>query len=333
MSQLQTMYIKYFVTANGAIVKELPLSYQLFGKPLHTAPIVLVNHALTGNSQVTSANGWWKTIIGDGKVIDTLQYTVIAFNVPGNGYDGYQIENYKNFVGADIANLFLKGLFALHIKKVTLMIGGSLGGSLGWQMVEKAPDLFEHFVPIACDWKTTDWVLAQCNIQDAILTNSSRPIQDARMHAMTFYRSPASFFHKFNRKKTKDGEKYEVLDWLLYHGETLAQRFTKSSYLLLNHLLSTINNSRETDDFYNAIKKVTSHIHLVGIPTDGLFVYIEIENTYNILKQHNKKVSLHSIDSIHGHDAFLIEYPQLINILEPIMEAIHKNMKTHEYNY
>ena len=43
------------------------LSYQLFGCPLHTAPIVLVNHALTGNSNVSGENGWWSSLIGPKK--------------------------------------------------------------------------------------------------------------------------------------------------------------------------------------------------------------------------------------------------------------------------
>jgi homoserine O-acetyltransferase len=53
--------------------------------PLHT--IVLVNHALTGNSQVVGDTGWWNDLIGVNKTIDTTKYTVLAFNVPGNGFD------------------------------------------------------------------------------------------------------------------------------------------------------------------------------------------------------------------------------------------------------
>ena len=63
------------------------LSYQLFGCALNTAPIVLVNHALTGNSNVCGETGWWGSLIGPDKTIDTLCYTVLAFNIPGNGHD------------------------------------------------------------------------------------------------------------------------------------------------------------------------------------------------------------------------------------------------------
>ena len=92
---MQHIIIKDFITENKSKNSEIKLSYQLFGLPLGEAPIVLVNHALTGNSHVAGEDGWWKDLIGHDKVIDTKIYTVLAFNIPGNGYDGFAIENYK----------------------------------------------------------------------------------------------------------------------------------------------------------------------------------------------------------------------------------------------
>ena len=71
------------------------MSYQYFGKKLGTAPVVLVNHALTGNSNVAGENGWWKDIVGKDKAINTEVYTVLSFNIPGNGFDGFLIDNYN----------------------------------------------------------------------------------------------------------------------------------------------------------------------------------------------------------------------------------------------
>ena len=81
----------------------------MFGKALGSAPIVLVNHALTGNSDVAGKNGWWLDLVGDDKVIDTKLYTILAFNIPGNGFDGFVIDNYKDFVASDVAYIFLRG--------------------------------------------------------------------------------------------------------------------------------------------------------------------------------------------------------------------------------
>ena len=87
---LQHILIKDFISENKVQNAEIKLSYQLFGLPLGKAPIVLVNHALTGNSNVAGEDGWWKDLIGEGKCIDTSVYTVMSFNSPGNGFDGHK---------------------------------------------------------------------------------------------------------------------------------------------------------------------------------------------------------------------------------------------------
>ena len=96
MSELKKLNIKNFISENKTSFN-IELTYQVFGKPVGQAPIVLVNHALTGNSNVAGDAGWWNSIIGNDKLIDTENYTVIAFNFPGNGYDGFLIRNYEEF--------------------------------------------------------------------------------------------------------------------------------------------------------------------------------------------------------------------------------------------
>lgn len=88
---LHHLQIKNYQTL-GQKTQDIELSYQLFGQELHSAPIVLVNHALTGNSNVTGDGGWWSALIGEGKCIDTNKYTILSFNIPGNGYDKFVIE-------------------------------------------------------------------------------------------------------------------------------------------------------------------------------------------------------------------------------------------------
>src|SRR5690606_28108321 len=114
--ELLHIKLKSYITISG-VTQDINLSYQLFGQLLHSAPIVMVNHALTGNSNVSGEDGWWKDFIGEGKAIDTGNYTVLSFNIPGNGYDGTTIENYKDFVARDIAIIFLRGLEYLGIKR------------------------------------------------------------------------------------------------------------------------------------------------------------------------------------------------------------------------
>ena len=313
--------IQNFITESGAVYPSLPLSFTLSGQPLHSAPIVLVNHALTGNAQVTGENGWWSDLIGDGKTIDTHKFTILAFNVPGNGNDSFIIENYLDFKTRDIARIFLQGLEALQIEQVFAIIGGSVGGGVAWEILALAPNITEHLIPIATDWKSTDWMIANCFLQEQILNNSSKPIEDARIHAMLCYRSPESFKEKFQRTINQDLLIFNIESWLAHHGNKLQKRYQLASYKLMNQLLKTIDITRNSEDFETLISKSNAAIHIIAINSDLFFTPKENLETYNELKKFKNNVSYSEIDSVHGHDAFLIEYKQLDHLLADIFKA------------
>ncbi|MEY2868281.1 MAG: hypothetical protein RIR01_705, partial [Bacteroidota bacterium] len=232
--------IQNFTTESGAFYPVLNLSYQAFGPELNTAPAVLVNHALTGNSQVVGVNGWWNDLIGNNKTIDTNKYSILAFNVPGNGYDGAIVENYLDFTARDVAKLFIEGVKYLKIQQLYAIIGGSVGGGIAWEMIALDPKLTLHLIPIATDWKSTDWLIANCFLQEQILKNSSNPIEDARIHAMLCYRTPESFKMKFDRTINEELAIFNIESWLLHHGKKLQKRFQLASYKMMNQLLKTI---------------------------------------------------------------------------------------------
>jgi len=317
---LKDINISNFKTESGKVVSVI-LSYQVFGKPLNEAPVVLVNHALTGNSNICGVDGWWKSLVGEDKCIDTNQYAVLAFNIPGNGFDNDKenlIDNYKDFTARDIAKIFALGLQKLKIQSLFAVIGGSVGGGIAWELVTLHPNLIEHVIPIASDWKSTDWLIANCFLQDRILNNSSNPIEDARIHAMLCYRTPISFKTKFDRTTNKSLGVFNIESWLNYHGKKLQKRFYLSTYKLMNQLLKTIDISKEGGSFEAAVSTIQSHIHIVGVNSDLFFTIDENKDTYHKLKELNIKTSYYEINSIHGHDAFLIEYEQLEKFLNPI---------------
>ncbi len=319
--------ISDFITESKAANPEIKLSYQVFGKPIGTAPIVLVNHALTGNSDVAGKNGWWSDLIGNNKVIDTKLYSVLAFNIPGNGYDGFVIENYKGFVARDIAKLFLIGLEKLKIEKLFAVIGGSLGGGIAWEMAVLQPDFTEHLIPVATDWKSTDWLIANCQIQEQFLLNSKNPVHDARMHAMLCYRTPESFKERFQRSKNEALEIFNVESWLLHHGNKLQERFQLSAYKLMNQLLKTIDVTKNRKNDFNVLENIKANIHIIGVDSDLFFTAEENRQTHKQLAVTHPNVTYNEINSVHGHDAFLIEYEQLEKIIEGIFVPNSKKRK------
>ena len=323
---LHHLKIKNFTTLSG-VVQDLDLSYQVFGKELHSAPVVLVNHALTGNSNVTGKSGWWSALIGDKKCIDTKKYTVLSFNIPGNGYDGFVIDNYKDFVAGDMAKIFLLGLEQLQINKLFAIIGGSLGGGIAWEMVALNPKLTEHLIPVASDWKSTDWLIANCQIQEQFLVNSKQPVHDARMHAMLCYRTPESFKERFHRSTNDELNVFNVESWLMHHGEKLQERFQLSAYKLMNQLLKTIDITRDGEEAFLDIQNSATNIHIIGVDSDLFFTAKENKETFKQLAQANSNVTYGEIQSLHGHDAFLIEFEQMEKLLDAIFNSNVSNKK------
>lgn len=326
MDNLFKLNIKNYISENEKNF-DIELSYELFGQPLGQAPIVLVNHALTGNSSVTGKNGWWNSLIGQNKLIDTNDFTVLAFNFPGNGYDGFFIKNYEDLILRDIANIFLIGLEKLKIKKLFAIIGGSIGGGLVWEIAALSPELSENYIPIASDWKSSDWLLANTRLQKQILNNSSQPVHDARMHAMLCYRSPLSFQKKFDR--SKDSHIFNVESWLLHHGKKLQERFQLKSYKLMNHLLSKIDITRGGKmKFEKIISKVKGNIYIVSVDSDLFFTDYHNRETFYKACVIKDNMFFKTIKSDHGHDAFLIEFDQLRELLSEIFIKKHTSISS-----
>ena len=319
-NELHRIQWEDFKTLSG-VCQPITLSYQVFGRELHTAPVVLVNHALTGNSNVAGDGGWWSSLVGPGKCIDTDTFTVLSFNIPGNGYDGFLIENYRDFIAADIARVFLWGLESLGITSLHAIIGGSLGGGIAWEMAALKPGLARHLIPVASDWKSTDWLIANCQIQERFLLNSSDPVHDARMHAMLCYRTPESFKERFKRSTNEELQVFNVESWLLHHGKKLQERFQLAAYKLTNQLLKTIDITREGGQRFRALQESDTHIHIIGVDSDLFFTASENRQTYRQLARARTNVTYGEIRSLHGHDAFLIEHTQMEELLRPVFRA------------
>lgn len=306
-------YLHHYQTIKGVVYEKIPISYQLFGQPLHTAPIVLVNHALTGNSDVME---WWSGLIGDKKVIDTQKYTIIAFDLVGNGQNGFFVENYRDFVAKDMAIVILKILQKLNISKLYAAIGGSLGGGIAWELAAVAPTLISKLIPIAAHWQSSDWIIGQNYVQECLLLHSNKPLEDARKMAMLFYRTPASLTEKFGRTQVVNNGQYNINSWLEHHGNKLSKRFSKKAYLMMNHLLSTIDIA-PFGNLEEVLNSIQATVIQIAIDSDLLFVKEDNKATHMTLKKLGKRAVYHEIKSIHGHDAFLIEYQQLTTFLQP----------------
>ena len=294
------------------------LSYQTFGLQLGKGPLVVVNHSLTGDSNISGDNGWWSELIGSKKMINTDKFCVMCINIPGNIQEKRGFNYGNKWILSDVAKLFVQLLKNLGVRKVHSLIGGSIGGGLVWEMGLLDENFFENLIPVAADYKASDWLISNTYFQNLILKNSKNPVFDARVHAMLSYRNPKSINRRF-KIKSNDLNERKVIDWLNHHGNKLKEKFSLKSYIHMNHLLSSIGYNYE-NKFLKLITKNKSKIHLVGVNSDLLFPNFEIENTYNLLSTIKRNIYYYQIQSDHGHDAFLIEFKQMKNKLNHIFE-------------
>ena len=294
------------------------LSYQTFGLQLGKGPLVVVNHSLTGDSNISGDNGWWSDLIGSKKMINTDKFCVMCINIPGNIQEKRGFNYGNKWILSDVAKLFIQLLKNLGVRKVHSLIGGSIGGGLVWEMGLLDENFFENLIPVAADYKASDWLISNTYFQNLILKNSKNPVFDARLHAMLSYRNPKSINRRF-KIKSNDLNERKVIDWLNHHGNKLKEKFSLKSYIHMNHLLSSIGYNYE-NKFLKLITKNKSKIHLVGVNSDLLFPNFEIENTYDLLSAIKKNIYYYQIQSDHGHDAFLIEFKQMKSKLNHIFK-------------
>lgn len=330
MKNIRTIDLFNFDLEKGNQQEHIALSYEVAGQPIGTAPVIVVNHSISGNSTVCGRNGWWNGLIGDNKTIDTNTYTIITFNIPGNGYDNNfedLIPNYRDFTIRDIAAIFWEGLFYLKIKNVFAVIGGSLGGAIAWEMAALQPKRIENLIPIATDWKTTDKIIANVLIQDQILNNSEDPIVEARCFANLHYRNLEYVNQVFKRTNFEISSISPIEKCVLANNKCQI-----SGYRLMNFLLKSNDLTRKRRDFSSIANTIKANIHLIGIHTDGLFPADENRITFLKLRKIKPNVFYHEIDSDFGHDAYLKETERISYLLKPIFKS-KKIIIRNKFNY
>lgn len=313
---ISNIHVPFYNTHKNSIHK-VNLFYQSFGPKIGQAPIILLIHALTGNSNISGTSGWWNKIVGSNLSIDTSKYTLIAFNIPGNEFpSSNDLEmSYKNYTIHDIAQLFWKGLEVLRIDNVHSIIGLSLGGCIAWEMTLLFPQKIKKIISVAATHQSNAWLKAHTFLQEQLLLSGQEGVKLARMQSMMMFRTPVGFEEKFKKENSNASS---IAHWLLYHGQSLVARFSQHSYLIMNQLL----HAGGSPSLWNKNTAINAalEIHRVIIPGDLLFTEDAFQNEATQLKILGLAHHDHFIHSPQGHDAFLIEHKQIEHIFKYIFD-------------
>ena len=293
--------------------KDCEISYQWICASNEPKPTLVILHALTGSSTVTGENGWWKELVGASKVIDTAKYNILSIDTLGNGYATNTHENIHSVEKIsvnDIAKINLWLLKELRLATNISIIGGSLGGAIAWEMWKEKPVFFQQLISIGTHPLENYWIKGITFLQKNLLQENESGYEQARMWSMLFYRNALEIDSKFNQSSQS------IENWLTYHGASLKTRFSKKSYEIMNHLLGAIGKGSYREQFLNAAQKSNTQIVVISISSDWLFYPQHQIEWIEEIKQVHKNITHHSLESVHGHDAFLIEFEKLGKIIE-----------------
>ncbi len=298
--------------------------------PLKDVPTVLLVHALTGSAQAGEKGGWWEPMIGPGRALDPAQYRILCFNNLGScygssgpGVDGFPTDQNLELTTLDIAQAILLGLDHLGIARVHLTTGGSLGGMLTLTLAALAPDRFERVLPLVTSVSASAWVVGWNHVARQILRldpgyphNVTRGLEIARQLAMLTYRAEPGLDARQPRPANSARSGYPVQSYLEHQGKKLRNRFAAQAYELqlaaMDHhdLLQPLPGGTTP-----AIDAVRASALVVDVDTDQLFTPAQAELLASHLGKAGAHVERATLRSIHGHDAFLIEWPTLGPIL------------------
>lgn len=322
LTKLYSVTIDNFTSQKGYNFPKITLSYEVFGSSKNWTDnrVVLINHALTGNSHVAGENGWWSSLLRDKGPIDLQHYTVICFNIPGNGYcdSDTPFPRHDLLTTRDVAALYGRAIAQLGIQKLYAVLGPSLGGLITWEMAIEVPQLAHHFIPIGAHYESTDWIKAHTAIQEEIVKMASTEeigIKISRMLAMMFYRTSISFAKRFQGEFNKKKGMYQVESYLHYQGEKLLGRMRPSAYRMMNHLLGSGDLAMRDHSKTRVLNRIEAPIHMIAIDSDILFHLTELTEAYQRLQVLGKQVSLDVIKADTGHDTFLMENNEFASIL------------------
>jgi homoserine O-acetyltransferase/O-succinyltransferase len=306
---------------------------------------VLICHALTGSAHAAwyshpeeKAPGFWDPLIGPGRAFDTDRYFVVCTNVLGGCYgttgptsiepgtDRPYRMRFPRVSIRDMVRVQKRACDALGIKELVTVAGGSMGGMQVLEWALMYPRMARSIMPIATAGRHSPWCIALHDAQrQAIFLDPdfrggdydrqpAKGLALARALAMISYRSDVEYAARFGRDRVREGapldpdNAFQVESYLRYQGKKLVERFDAATYIHLTWAMDQHDISRERAAFEEVLGAIQVPALCAGITSDVLYPAHEQRELARLMPR-SRYVE---IDSIHGHDAFLIEWDQVM---------------------
>ncbi|MGZ5931775.1 MAG: homoserine O-acetyltransferase MetX [Rhizomicrobium sp.] len=306
---------------------------------------------------VTGKPGWWEMMVGPGKPIDTDRFFVICANVVGGcmGTTGpaetcpatgkpYGLD-FPLVTVRDMVRAQAMLLDALGIEKVMSVIGGSMGGMQVLQWTADFPDRVVSAVPIACAARHSAQNIAFHEVgRQAIMadpdwkggtyqlhgTQPSKGLAVARMAAHITYLSETALQRKFGRNLQNReqisfgfGPDFQIESYLRHQGMTFVDRFDANSYLYITRAMDYFDLAAEHEGkLAEAFRGSKTRFCLIAFTSDWLFPTAENKRVAHALNATAATVSFVEIQTDRGHDAFLLDEPEMFATVRGFLNSV-----------
>ena len=325
--------------------------------------VVLVCHALTGDQfaasqhPVTGRPGWWETMVGPGRPIDTDRFFVICPNVIGGcmgstGPAEHDPATGKPF-GLDFPLVTVRDMVraqamlldALGIGEVLCVVGGSMGGMQVLQWAASYPERIVSAIPIATaarhsaqniafhevgrqaimadpDWKGGEYQLHG--------TQPAKGLAVARMAAHITYLSEAALQRKFGRSLQNRSDfsfafrpDFQIESYLPHQGMTFVDRFDANAYLYITRAMDYFDLAADYGGVLaEAFVGSKTRFCIISFTSDWLFPTPENKRIAHALNAAAANVSFVEIETDRGHDAFLLDEPEMFAIVRGFLNSV-----------
>lgn len=354
----------------GGTLSDYTLVYETYGTlNAERSNAVLVCHALNASHHVAGIHadqegkagvGWWDSMVGPGKPLDTDRFFVIGVNNLGScfGSTGPMHRNPATgkTYGATFPILTVEDWVhsqarladALGIQQFAAIMGGSLGGmqALSWSLLY--PERLRHCVVIASTPKLSAQNIAFNDVaRQAILADPDfhggnyynygviprQGLRVARMIGHITYQSDSDMAEKFGRDLRSGnyqfgfGVEFEIESYLRYQGNKFSEYFDANTYLLITRALDYFDPAHAyNDDLSAALALTRAQFLVVSFTTDWRFPPTRSREIVQALVNNQRRVSYAEIEAPHGHDAFLLEDPRYIDTVRAYYERVWRDL-------
>lgn len=336
---------KTYGTLNAAKSNAILLCHALTGDQY-----VASNHPVTGKP------GWWEIMVGPGRPIDTNRFFVICPNILGGcmGSTGPATINPKTgkhwgldfpvITIGDMVKAQVRLIDHLGIDQLFAVVGGSMGGMQVLEWAARYKERVFTAVPIATAARHSsqniafhelgrqavmadpEWAGGHYHEQGKVPRNG---LSVARMAAHITYLSEEALHRKFGRNLQERATRsfsfnadFQVESYLRYQGSTFVDRFDANSYLYITRAMDYFDLAAEYGNVLaNAFKGTKTRFCVVSFTSDWLYPTRESRAIVHALNAVAANVSFVEIESDKGHDAFLLDEPELFDTVRGFINA------------